>query len=376
MKIGTYQRQSEGFSAFVPDPFPPKSGWNFSPELLQKGTKAIQLVGKLDGITQLLPDIDFFLLMYIRKDAANSSQIEGTRATLIDAVAAEANADSNLPDDVDDILHYIDALNYGQKRLEQLPLSLRFIKELHKELMIEARSTHHSNPGEFRTSQNWIGGTSPSKAMFVPPPPHELQRTLGDLENFMRADSSINPLIRIALIHGQFETIHPFLDGNGRTGRLLVTFCLSLGGLLERPVLFLSSYFQKHKQTYYDKLQGYRDQEVEQWIDFFLDGVIKTAQEATQTVRQITAIREEDILKIQSLGKRESQSSIKVLPRLFGLPIVNTAKIQEWTGFTRAGAGKVIDRFVELNILEQRNKDEKYDRSYIYKRYFDVFSDS
>ncbi|MCK5015890.1 MAG: Fic family protein [Candidatus Peribacteraceae bacterium] len=373
MKIGANQRQSQGFSAFIPEHFPPKSGWNLSPPLLQKGIKATQLIGKLDGITQLLPDIDFFLLMYIRKDAADSSQIEGTRATLADAIAAEANVDSNLPDDVDDILHYIDALNYGHERLEQFPLSIRFIKELHKELMTEARSNHHSNPGEFRTSQNWIGGTSPSNAAFVPPPPHEINRTLGDLENFMRKESYINPLIKIALIHAQFETIHPFLDGNGRTGRLLITFCLSLSELLERPVLFLSSFFQENKKLYYEKLQGYRDNEVEQWIDFFLDGIIDTAEEAISTVRQITHIREEDILKIQSLGKRESESSIKVLPRLFGLPIVNAAKIQEWTGFTRAGAGKVIKRFVELGILEQRNKNEKYSHSYIYRKYFDVF---
>lgn len=373
MEIGKLIQQAKGYKAFIPNKFPPEEPFEFSQELMIKHSRAERLLGKLDGITQLLPDVDFFLYMYIRMDAASSSQIEGTQATIIDAIEAEAKTSGTLPADVDDILHYIKALNYGLTRLESFPISLRFIRELHKELMEEARTTNYSDPGEFRKSQNWIGGTSPSNAGFVPPPPHEMLKALDDFEKFLHIDDNILPLVKVGLVHSQFETIHPFLDGNGRTGRLLITFYLWLTGLLEKPVLFLSYYFKKHQEIYYERLNGYHSGKVEEWLDFILDGIIDTAERAISTAQEITALRQKDMEKIQTLGKTASESGIIVLRKLFALPIVNVNVFKQWTGFTRQGAQRVIDRFVAMNILEQKDKNEKYGRSFIYRRYVDIF---
>jgi len=375
MQIGTLIQQTEGYKAFIPNKFPPDEGFRFPDQLILKHSKAERLLGKLDGVTQLLPDLDFFLFMYIRKDAASSSQIEGTQATMIDAIEAEAKTNESLPDDVDDILHYIKALNYGLVRLADFPMSLRFIRELHKELMHDARKTHFSDPGNFRKSQNWIGGTAPDNASFVPPPPPEMHRALTDLENFLQSKDIMLPLLKTGLIHAQFETIHPFLDGNGRTGRLLVSFYLWLSGLVDRPVLYLSSFFKKHQQLYYQKINGYHLGEVEAWLEFFLDGVIETAKAATTTVHAIAKLREVDMEKIRTLGKTASKSAAVVLRNLYRLPIVNINTIREWTGYTRQGAQRVIDRFVSLDILEQKDKKENYGRSYIYRRYVKIFDE-
>lgn len=377
IKIGDFRKQPKGFKAFIPYPFPPKGGFVFSDKINKKNDKATRLLGKLDGITELLPDKDFFLFMYIRKDAASSSRIEGTKATMIDAIEAEAKIGVDLPEDVDDILHYIDALNYGLKRLKDFPFSLRFLKELHKELMKEARTTQQPNAGEFRRSQNWIGGTRPDNARFVPPPVQEMKDGLSDLEKFINEKNDrILPLMKAGLAHAQFETLHPFLDGNGRTGRMIITFYLWKEGLLENPVLFLSSYFKKHQKLYYDHLDGYSKGYAEEWMEFFLDGVIEIAEEAITTVQKITALREKDMIKIQSLNKRASESAVKVFPQLYALPIVNVAKIREWTGFTRAGAQKVIDRFMDLGILHDRDPNSTYNKSYIYKDYVDIFKEN
>lgn len=375
IEIGTMRKQPEGFNAFIPNPFPPKGGFNFDPKILKKNNEATRLLGKLDGITKLLPDADFFLLMYLRKDAASSSQIEGTMATMIDAIEAEVKVNENIPKDVDDILHYIKALNYGMKRVtaDNFPMSLRFVRELHKELMHKARVTHFSDPGEFRKSQNWIGGTRPDNARFVPPPANVMNTSLDELEIFMHKDDLVPIVIKTGLIHSQFETIHPFLDGNGRTGRMLITFYLWKEGFLEKPVLFLSSYFKKHQKLYYEKLLGYHNGNVSDWIDFFLDGVIEIANEAIDIVGKITVLREKDMEKVQSFGKRASESAIVILPKLYGQPIVNYAVIQKWTGFTRAGAQTVIERFIKIGILEPKDKDKKYGQSYMYKKYLDIF---
>lgn len=376
--IGENKKQPEGFKAFIPASFPPQAGFDFDSNILKKNDRATRLLGKLDGITKLLPDSDFFLLMYLRKDAASSSQIEGTRATMIDAIEAEANVNINVPEDVDDILHYIKALNYGMERVvsDDFPVSLRFIRELHKKLMDQARATHFSDPGEFRSSQNWIGGTRPENARFVPPPVREMHRALDDLEKFIYANDSTLTLIKASLIHSQFETIHPFLDGNGRTGRMIITFYLWKEGFLERPVLFLSSYFKKHQELYYERLFGYHSGKVFEWVDFFLDGVIEIANEAIDIVGKITTLRETDMQKIQKLGTRASESAAIVLPKLYGQPIVNVALVQKWTGFTRAGSQRVIDRFIAMGILTPKDKDIKYGQSYFYKKYIDLFKDS
>jgi Fic family protein len=377
IEIGQLKDQKEGFKAFIPGPFPPKDQLEFSPKILKKSDEATRLLGKLDGITKLLPDVDFFLSMYLRKDATSSSQIEGTMATMIDAIEAEVQPSANIPQDVDDILHYIKALNYGMKRVknDDFPMALRFVRELHKQLMDKARTTHFSDPGEFRKSQNWIGGTKPDNARFVPPPVEEMHKALTDLEKFMHSNDDFLTLIKAALIHAQFETIHPFLDGNGRTGRMLITFYLWKEGYLEKPVLFLSSFFKKHQEVYYERLFGYHFGNIAEWVDFFLDGVIEIANEAIDIVSKITALREKDVLKVQTLGKRASESATLVLPKLYEQPIVNVAAVQKWTGFSRVGAQAVINRFIELGILIPKDKANKYGQSYMYKKYVDIFSD-
>ena len=355
-----------------PGAFPPEGIFNYSQEILIKSAEADRLIGKLDGITHTLPDVDFFLYMFVAKDATSSAQIEGTKATIVDAIEMDAGI-ATQQTDANDILYYIKALHYGTERLKGFPLSLRLIREIHSQLIKGARTTHFADPGQFRHSQNWIGGTTPSNALFVPPPVDEMNLALNDFEKFLHAELQAPPLLHIALTHAQFETIHPFLDGNGRTGRLLITMLLCHWNLLERPVLFLSSYFKKHQKVYYNKLDGYHDGQVEKWINFFLDGVIETANESINISKQITKLREDDMAKIQSLAKRESESGVLILRELFSSPIIGTRNIMEWTGFSRAGAQKAIDRFVSLEILRPRDERGKYDRSYVYDKYLSIF---
>lgn len=374
VEIGKKTKQPGGFSALIPNPFPPEELFDISQKILLKTAEADRLIGKLDGTTteNALPDVDFFLRMFVAKDATSSAQIEGTKATIVDALEKDAGI-AVKETDADDILFYIKALNYGKDRLDNFPLTLRLIKKIHNKLMTGARSTHFSDPGEFRKSQNWIGGTRPDNAHFVPPPVNEMNKALGDFEKFLHEEKKILPLIHVGIMHAQFETIHPFLDGNGRTGRLLITLLLCHRKLLERPVLFLSSYFKKHQKIYYQKLDDYHNGEIESWIDFFLDGVIETAQESIEITSKIRRLRDMDMIKIQALAKRESESGILVLQKLFSMPIVNTKKIMDWTGFTRAGAQKVIDRFINLNILKAQEQKSVYDRSYIYQTYVNIF---
>ncbi len=373
IEIGKNILQSQGYEAFVPNAFPPEGIFDLPSEIQIKTAEAGRLVGKLDGITHTLPDVDFFLKMFVLKDATSSSQIEGTKATIVDAIEKEGGV-ATQETDAGDILYYIKALEYGTERLKNFPMSLRLIKEIHKELMTGARATHFADPGEFRKTQNWIGGTSPANAFFVPPPILEMERSLSEFETFLHVENQTLPLIHAALMHAQFETIHPFLDGNGRTGRLLITMLLCHHGLLERPVLFLSTFFKKHQKLYYNRLNGYHDGEVWSWLDFFLEGVMETANESIRISKEITKLREDDMLKIQALAKRESESGVLVLRKLYAQPIVSTKIIMDWTGYTRAGAQKVIDRFIALGILQPKDENETYDRTYIYKKYVDIFS--
>lgn len=373
MTIGKIVKQPEGYRAFIPNPFPGKSLLNFPTELITKAAHAERLIGKLDGITHVLPDADFFLSMYVIKDATSSAQIEGTRATMMDAL--EMSAGVNVADtDADDILFYIKALNYGTERLKKFPFSLRFLRELHKKLMEGARSSHFSDPGEFRKSQNWIGGTTLQNASFVPPPVHEMNNALFDFEKFIH-DTSLMPVLQAGLLHAQFETIHPFLDGNGRAGRLLVTLFLFQRAILEKPVLFLSSFFKKHQQLYYEKLNAYHINGVNDWLHFYLDGVIETAEQSIATSKKITKLREEDMRKIQSLGKREATSGVLFLQYLFTNPLASSSLVVERLNFSRPGAGKLIERFVDLEILKPLDENAKWGKLFFYKKYIDIFNE-
>ena len=374
MKIGRLIQQPTGYKAFIPDKFPPDHPILLSSKTQQLHAKAVLLLGKLDGITQLLPDLDFFILMYITKEAARSSEIEGTRATIVDVIKSEADIEHRLPQDVERILRYIKAMEYGLKRLETLPLSLRFIREIHKVLLEETADAPGKTTGEFRTSQNWIGGGSPNTARFVPPPPADMQRCLDDFEKFLYLEDMYPPLIQAALAHAQFETIHPFLDGNGRTGRLLTTFYLCKLGLLERPVLYLSEYFLNNQQAYYDALNDYHreDGDISVWIDFFLDGVAIIAKEAIDTSRKINILRQKDTVKIQGLGRR-AKNGITVLENLYKLPIVSVRKIEEWTGLSRPQANELVEKLVEIGVLEQKDKAVEYGREFWYRNYLSLF---
>lgn len=377
-KIGRYIPQKEGFRSFTPFDFPPKGGFAISPKLYKKHEEAIRLVGKLDGITRLLPDKNFFLLMFIKKDAAYSSQIEGTKATLQDAVAAPVTEEkSRLHPDVDDIVHYVEAVNYGIKRSKTLPISLRLIREIHEKLMTDARSTQHAYPGEFRRSQNWIGGKTPQDASFVPPAPSEMHRSLDDLEKFIHAEDDYPSLVKAGLLHAQFETIHPFTDGNGRTGRMLIAMFMHHAGLLELPVLYLSSYFKKYQKLYYQKLQNYHDEDsdIDGWIGFFLEGVAEIAEASIETCAKITALRDQDFAKMQKLGKKSAESTLEIVRKLFGQPIIGVAEIMKWTNFTPQGAYNVIERLKGLKILEPLGNAD-YGQKYIYADYYRLFDDT
>lgn len=377
-RIGVYRTQPEGFKAFVLESFPPKDTLVFPSAIQQKHAEAMRLLGKLDGITALLPDRDYFLEMFVRKDASSSSQIEGTQASISDAIEAlNIERRNDLPQDVDDILHYIEALNYGLERAKDFPFSLRFIRELHEKLMTGARNTHNPFPGEFRRTQNWIGGTRPDNARFVPPPVREMNQALNDLEKFIHADDEYLPLIKAGLLHAQFETIHPFLDGNGRTGRMLVTMFLWHRRLLEMPVLYLSTYFQKHQETYYEKLNAYHSENgnVEEWVEFFLDGVIDIANSSIETCRKITELRERDMRKAQKLGKATAPKTLDMIRFLYKMPTVGIADVVNQTGYSRPSAYKLIDRLVDMNILYPADENDGYGKKYTYKDYVEVFAE-
>jgi Fic family protein len=377
-KIGRYIEQKEGFKTFTPFDFPPKGGFDITAKLHKKHEEAIRLVGKLDGITRLLPDKDFFISMFIVKDATYSSQIEGTKATMQDAVAAPVTEEKNRKTpDVDDIEHYIKAANYGVERTKDFPISLRFIRELHERLVTGARSTQHAYPGEFRQSQNWIGGKTPADASFVPPAVSDMHKSLDDLEKFIHAKDDYPSLVKVGLLHAQFETIHPFTDGNGRTGRMLIAMYIHHAKLLELPVLYLSSYFKKYQKIYYQKLQTYHDEEsdVDGWLEFFLEGIAEIANSGIETCTKITALRDRDFAKMQKLGKKSAASTLEIVRNLFSQPIVGVAEMMKWTKFTAPGAYNVIERLKDLEILEPLGNTD-YDQKYIYADYYEIFDDS
>lgn len=276
----------------------------------------------------------------------------------------------NDPQDVDDILHYINALKYGMKRFkdDDFLIYLRFIKELHLKLIDKARATQFSNPGEFRKIQNWIGGTRLDNARFAPPSLEEMKIALADFEKFLYSDEEILTLIKTGIIHAQFQTIHPFLDGNGRTGRMLIAFYLWKEKFLDKPVLFLSLYFKCHQELYYEKLTAYHNENIFDWVGFFLDGIIEIAQEAIVTVEKITKLRDGDIQKIQKLRTRALESAVIIFSKLYGQAIVNVSNVQGWTGYTRAEAQRVTDCFIQIGIFSKKDEEVKYGQSYVYKK--------
>lgn len=376
--IGTTKKHKNGYDYLSLFPFPSAEiKAVVSDALIQKSNRAQFLLGKLSGITLLLPDVDYFISSYVMKDAVSSSQIEGTKATMTDALEYVADPTNTNTTDADDISHYIQALNYGLKRLnkEDFPFSLRFIRELHSELLKCARTTHFADPGEFRKSQNWIGGTRPDNSSFVPPAPEEIDESLKEVENFIHTPF-IHPILDAGLLHAQFETIHPFLDGNGRTGRLLITFYLIHNKCLELPTLFLSSYFKKHQKVYYQRLNEYHNGDILPWLDFFTDAVIDTAEEAIEISKKITKLRDNDLSIISQFSKSTSDIALDVIQKLYKDPIASSSTIQEWIKQTKPGAMKFIDKLVDAKILSLQRKGEGTRPSlYVHQDYLKIFTE-
>ena len=372
-RAGCFRPQPGGFQAFFPSSFPP-TDLRLS-TLVDQLEKATLALGRLVGSAEILPDPDLFVFMYVRREAVLSSQIEGTEASLVDLLEYEAQLErSDRHIDVREINNYIDALRYGLERVESLPLSLRLIREIHEKLMTGVRGGEPSKtPGEFRRSQNWIGGPTPATARFVPPPVPEMQAALNELELFLHAESDLPILIRVGLAHAHFETIHPFLDGNGRVGRLLITFALVQERVLHEPILYLSIFFKRHRQEYYDRLQAIREKgDWEGWLDFFLEGVASVSVEATDTVREIVNLREETRALInQGLGRR-SGSALQLLETLFKNPIVNVRFVQQTTGLSQPAANALTNAMEEIGVLEETSGRKTY-RVFAFHRYLDLF---
>jgi Fic family protein len=377
-RAGRYMRQPTGYRAFIPAPLPPDPPVQVSGEIQRLLSEADRALGRLDGSIQTLPNPDLFVFMYVRKEAVLSSQIEGTQSSLNDLLAAEARIlSSEQPRDVDEVVNYVRAMNHGLDRLHALPLSVRLIREIHAELLSGVRGSQLT-PGELRRSQNWIGpgGSTLMDAAFVPPPPEEVPAALGDLERFLHAPTDFPALLQIGLAHVQFETIHPFLDGNGRVGRLLITFFLCERGILQKPVLYLSHYFKKHRTAYYDHLQAVRDTgDWERWLIFFLRGVIEVSAQATETARRILALREEHRAAVTTHLARAAANGHRVLEHLYERPIVSVADIQSLLGTTYPAASNVVNRLATLGIVREITGYRR-NRLFRYESYIQLFSET
>ena len=377
-RAGAYLRQAGGFSAFVPAALPPVPPVSINPALQELLSHADRAIGRLDGSIQTLPNPDLFVLMYVRKEAVLSSQIEGTQSSLQDLLAAEAQVLApEAPKDVDEVVNYVAAMNHGLGRLSDLPVSVRLVREIHRKLLSGVRGSH-LQPGELRRTQNWIGpsGSTPATAAFVPPPPEIVPQALGDLEQFLHRDDRIPLLVKIGLAHAQFETIHPFLDGNGRCGRLLVTFLLCEGGALHKPVLYLSHYFKHHRQEYYDRLQAVRDAgDWEGWLGFFLKGVAEVSAQAAETARRILVLREAHRAAVTEHLGRAAGNGHRVLEKLYERPIVSVAHIRELTKTTYPAANDLVSRLAALGILVEFTGQRRH-RRFRYDAYIRLFEEA
>jgi len=375
-RAGYYVTQSTGYKAFLPKPLPPEPPIAFDGEFMALLSKADLALGRLDGSTETLPNPDMFVFMYVRKEAVLSSQIEGTQASLLDVLEFEAQALDGRPGDVQEVVNYVAAMNYGLDRLHKLPLSLRLIREIHQRLLKDVRGGERT-PGEFRRSQNWIGssGGTLSTALYVPPPPHEMLEAIGALEKFLHQSPPMPDLIKIGLIHSQFETIHPFLDGNGRVGRLLIAFLLCERKILHRPLLYLSYYFKKRRTEYYDRLQAVRDHgDWEGWLKFFLRGVHEVAEEGTDTARKILRLREDHRRLIQERMRVSAGKALSILESLYAGPIISVQHAASVGGVTFPSANSILQEFVNLGLLEETT-GRKRNRRFSYAPYLALFQD-
>ena len=362
----------ESYRAFIPPPLPPNPRINLD-GLHGLMERANQALGRLDGMTSILPDPELFLYLYVRKEALLSSQIEGTQSSLSDLLLFESETAPGVPlDDVREVSNYVAAMDHGLKRLRGgFPLSLRLIREIHEILLSQGRGAERQ-PGEFRASQNWIGGTRPGNATFVPPPPERVMGCMGNLEAFLHEDDDSLPvLMRAALAHVQFESIHPFLDGNGRIGRLLITFLLCERGVLSQPILYLSLFFKTHRQAYYELLQSVRFAgDWESWLEFFLTGVDETANQASEAAREILGLFERDRLLIETLG-RAAPSALRVHQCLQEKPIISIPSTAARLGVSPPTVAKSVEHLQKLGIVRETTKRRR-NRLFVYDEYLGI----
>ncbi|WP_141324140.1 MULTISPECIES: Fic family protein [Myxococcus] len=370
MRAGRYVQQLRGYRAFIPSGLPPDPPIRLEGPLTSLLSEADRALGRLDGVSSILPNPDLFVAMYVRHEAVLSSQIEGTQSTLEDVLEFEMDGrGARVTKDVEEVVNYVRAMNFGLERLDSLPLSLRLLREIHARLMEGVRGSERS-PGDFRTSQNWIGpqGCSLSTATFVPPPPHEMQEALANLESFLHRPSELPVLILCGLAHAQFETIHPFLDGNGRVGRLLITLLLCERRVLERPLLYLSVYLKKHRAEYYDRLTAIRSGgDWEGWLRFFLRGVAEVSASATNTARAILKLREDSRQRVA-----HSAQATRLLDFLFERPVITVRATEEHLSCSYVTAASVIESMVAAGLLRETT-GQKRNRLYRYEPYLALF---
>ena len=363
----------ERVRAFVPRPLPPEPPLQMAGDLEQRLSRADIALGRLDGVSGNLPDTHLFLYSYIRKEAVLSSQIEGTQSSLSDLMLFELDEVPGVPlDDVVESSNYVAALEHGLARVRDgMPLSNRLLREMHAKLLSRGRGQDRS-PGEFRRTQNWIGGTRPGHAHFVPPPPQELEQVMGDLEEFLHDDVHRTPtLLKAAMAHAQFETIHPFLDGNGRMGRLLITMLLCLEGVLHQPVLYLSLYLKQHRARYYELLDRVRSQgEWEEWVAFFATAVEETANGAVATAHRLGEMASDDRVAVQRIG-RVAGSALQVHQALLTRPVATIASLSAQSQLSIPAVTKSVKALVELGLVRETT-GRKRGRVFVYERYLEL----
>lgn len=377
-RLGSYVTSTvagETVKAFMPPPLPPDPPIDMD-RLYPHLDRATQALGRLDGVTSLLPDTGLFIYLYVRKEALLSSQIEGTQSSFSDLLLYESEHVPGVPlDDVQEVSSYIAAMDHGLERLRGgFPLSLRLMREIHDILLSGGRGGD-KQPGEFRRSQNWIGGTRPGNAGYVPPPPEMVEDCMGELEAYIHDPQARLPiLIKAALVHVQFETIHPFLDGNGRLGRLLITFLLCAENTLKEPILYLSLYFKSHRSAYYELLQQVRERGAwEDWLEFFLEGVAETAIQACEAATQILDLFKEDRARIGKIG-RAANSALRVHDRLQQTPLLSIPKAAEALKLSTPTVGKSVEHLKTLGVVSEIT-GKRRDRLFVYTRYLEILNE-
>ena len=371
-KAGHRERRL-GYSYFMPSLL--HGPWTYStPALSTLLEQAALRLGELNSYARLVPNIDLFIHLHVTKEAVVSSRIEGTQTNFQEALMAKEDIDPERRDDWQEVVNYTQAMNDALASLTKLPLSSRLLRQTHARLVEGVRGEHKA-PGQFRKSQNWIGGASLSDAVFIPPPHEEVDRLMGDLEDFIHSDQvGLPALIRIGMAHYQFETIHPFLDGNGRIGRLMITLYLISIGMLDRPLLYLSSFFEQNKSLYYDNLTRVRTHDdMVQWLKYFLTGVEQTARLASKTLAEILELKQKAEYDVQHGLGRRAASGMKLLGALLQNPITTTAQVMQVCGVTKKAANDLLEAFLKLGILKEASGRMRY-RYFVYKDYMDKFS--